>query len=188
MSENGSNGKKLSSTQIILIIGIVVILVAVLGVGGLIAKQLGSQPDPSVPPESTANTPSFGTGTVVMDERNVNDMVRELEEKVREGMYDVKMNMDWTFPNGEAASENAYVANSEANTHPVYFDITLDDGTLIYTSPMIPVGSAVDSIKLDTPLEAGDYSSVCTYHLLKSEEDPSELSTVSVAVRITVKA
>lgn len=187
MSEQGSNGKKLSSTQVILIVGIVLILAAVLGVGALVVGRLGQQSSGSEASGSAA-TPSFGSGAVVMDDKNVNNMVEEMKRKAEEGRYEVKMSVNWTFPDGESVSEDAYVANTDVNTHPVYFDVTLEDGTVVYTSPLIPVGSAVDGIKLDQPLDAGTYSTVCTYHLLQSEEDTTEISTVSVVVRITVKA
>lgn len=187
MSEQGNNGKKISSTQTILIVGIVVIFAAILGIGALIINKLGAQPGFQVSEAISGVTPSFGTGTVVMDESNVNDMIDEMKRKEAEGRYDVKMTVDWTFPDGKSVGD-AYVANAEANTHPVYFDVTLDNGTKIYTSPMLPVGSAVESITLDTPLDAGYYTGVCTYHLLKSEEELTEISNVSIAVRITVKA
>lgn len=186
MSEKGSNGKKLSSTQVILIVGIVLILAAVLGVGALVVSRLGQQSSGSEA-SGSAVTPSFGSGAVVMDDKNVNNMVEEMKRKA-EDRYEVKMSVNWAFPDGESVSEDAYVANTDVNTHPVYFDITLEDGTVVYTSPLIPVGSAVDGIKLDQPLDAGTYSTVCTYHLLQSEEDTTEISTVSVVVRITVKA
>lgn len=171
---------KLSSTQKILIVGIVVIVLAIVAVGAYAVSRMNAKE------KEDSNGPAFGSGTVVLDERNANDVINRIKEE--EGRYSVKMVMDWDFPDGKSPSGNAYVANSEDNTHPVYFDVALEDGTVIYTSPMLPVGSAVEGFQLDTPLDAGKYTAVCTYHLLQSEEELTEISTVSVAVRITVKA
>ena len=97
------------------------------------------------------------------------------------------MNMDWEFPDGNSASTNAYVENSVYNQNTVYFTIELNSnpGVEIFKSPYIPVGSHMENIKLTNPLEAGKHDAVLTYHLV--DEDMEELSSVSVALTLTVE-
>lgn len=103
------------------------------------------------------------------------------------GSYETTMNSSWTFPDGESASPNAYVENSVNNRSTVYFTIVLeeDQSKTIYTSPDIPVGSHLENIKLDTPLEAGVYDTILTYHLV--DDDHKETSMVSLKLTITVQ-
>ena len=96
------------------------------------------------------------------------------------------MTEKWTFENGSAVSADAYVENRVYNQNTVYFTITRsDDGSVIYKSPYLPVGSSLENIKLDTSLNAGVYDTVLTYHLV--DEGNQELSTVSVSLVITIK-
>lgn len=179
MSKTASKEKKkLSKTQVVLLAGFGVLLTAVIVIGVLLL--LKSQEVPAT---------SFGAGNVVLDEDNGEDLIAELTRKAAEGQFEVKMNAEWSFPNGASPSTDAYVANSRANRLPVYFEVTLgdnDDSEVIYTSPEIPVGSAVKDITLTKDLPAGDYETVCTYHLLN--EDKTVRSSVSVVVRLHIEA
>lgn len=129
---------------------------------------------------------------VLVKEENVNELVSELidnedeVDKVAPGFYEVVMNSDWEFENGSVASKNAYVENSVANENAVYFDIIRSDtNETVYESPILTVGMSINEIKLDTELSAGNYKCVCVYNLLDEEYEP--VSTVSVALRITIK-
>lgn len=99
--------------------------------------------------------------------------------------YEVTMNSTWNFPDGSQASDNAYVENSASNKNDVYFDLELGDtGEVIFKSPVIPVGSHLDRIKLDKELEDGTYDCVMTYHLLSGNQDT--VGTVKMAVTIVI--
>ena len=183
MSENKTGGKKLSTTQIILIVGIVAILAAVLAVGGLVVSRLGQQDQP----DAQRSGPAAATaGALVLDSDRVDDIIAQMEQRAKEGMFDVTMKTVWTFPTGRAKASDAYVANSDTNWKPVYVDVALEDGTVVYTSPEIPVGYGIEEIKLDVPLEKGNYPCVCTYHLLN--EDKTEATSVSVELQINILA
>lgn len=124
---------------------------------------------------------------VVVNEENVDEVLESLAEEgyVPPGYYEAVMNSTWDFASGEVPSENAYVENAETNTNPVYFDVVRQDtGETIYESPILPVGSHLKDIRLDTVLEAGSYDCVLTYHLLDEEEQ--EVSTLKVSVQIVV--
>lgn len=122
---------------------------------------------------------------VVVNEENVDEILSELDGRPGDSVYQVTMNSTWYFDDGTASSDNAYVENAKANKNPVYFDLTRSDtNEKIYESPIIPVGSHLDAITLDSKLEAGTYDCVMTYYLVNDEEDI--LSTVKVNVEIVI--
>lgn len=144
----------------------IVVIVALLGtvIYLLVNRHEPEQEQPGNQPVSR---------NVVVNEDNVEEVLARLQEqgeRTAPGYYEVMMNTTWNFPNGEAPSSNAYVKNVEANTNSVYFDVTLaDTEETILASPILPVGSHLDNITLDTALPAGTYDCLCTYHLLDDE-------------------
>ena len=119
---------------------------------------------------------------------NVDEVMEEFEgRKVEQGYYTVTMDTTWHFETGDAVSENALVKNVETNTNDVYFDIFLagDEENPIYESPVIPIGSTLEDIALDKPLDAGTHDCVVVYHLIDGEQNT--VSTVRVALTIVVE-
>jgi flagellar basal body-associated protein FliL len=142
--------------------------------------------------EAASNVPTISEPAekrnVVVNNENIEEVIAQMaeEDKTPPGNYEVVMSMTWNFANGSAVSKNAYVKNVEANTNDVYFDITLaDTGETIYKSPVIPRGSYLENIALETPLDKGSYNSVMTYSLI--DEEQNVLSTVSVGFTIIVE-
>lgn len=130
-------------------------------------------------------------GTVVTP-NNVQQVLEEMEqeaskEPVPAGYYTVMMNYEWHFATGDAVSTNAYVENMRLNTHAVYLDVFLaeDEENAIYKSPVIPLGSSLRDIVLDTPLEAGTYPCVAVFHLV--DDDQETLDTLRVTVTVIVE-
>lgn len=125
---------------------------------------------------------------VVVIPDNVEQIVSQLEQQEYTpiGSYEVTMNNDWVFPDGNSPSTNAYVENSVNNQNTIFFTISLsgeeDD---IYKSPYMQVGSHLENIKFDKKLDAGSYDAVLTYHLV--DDAQKELSHVSVSITITVQ-
>lgn len=97
------------------------------------------------------------------------------------------MNYEWHFATGDTVSEDAYVENLATNTNAVYFDLFLleDEENAIYQSPVIPLGSSLENVLLDTLLEAGTYDCVAVYHLI--DEDQNTLSTLRVTVTVIIE-
>lgn len=126
--------------------------------------------------------------SVVVTPDNVEEMIQQMEEEefVAPGYYTVTMNFDWHFATGDAVSSNAYVENMRENTNAVYLDLFLaeDEENAIYKSPVIPVGSSLNDIMLDTPLSAGTYDCVAVYHLV--DDDQNTVSTLRVTVTVTI--
>lgn len=177
--EAAKSKKKISSTQAILIVGIVLILVAIVGVGiFIVSQQKGQEAGPAIAQP--------GSGNVVIDTDNMDDVISDLKQKAAEGMFEVKMNSNWTFPDGTSPSTDAYVANSTANRRPFYFEVALrDTEEVIYTSPILQLGDAVRDIVLTKDLEPGKYECVCTYNTLN--DDNTIENSVSVVVRLDVQ-
>ena len=73
-----------------------------------------------------------------------------------------------------------------ANKHDVYFDIIrTDTNERIYASPVLPIGSHLEAITLDSDLDAGTYDCIVEYHLV--DEEQNTLGTVSFALTIIVQ-
>lgn len=125
----------------------------------------------------------------VVTKDNVDKVVDDMlnDEYVQPGYYSTSMSTIWHFATGDAISEDAYVANVEENTNDVYFDVFLADNEeeAILESPILPRGSELDNIALDTPLSAGTYDCVMVYHLV--DEEQNTVSTLRVGFTIVVE-
>lgn len=166
--------KQKSKKGAVIIIALFVLVVAVLI--GIIVYLLTRPTD----------EPKEDNRATVVTEENVDEVVEKMNEPVEDGYYSCQMNVDWNFTDSSRPSYNAYVANSTINTRTVYFDVNLEeDNTLVFSSPYIPVGEKLDSIKLTEALSAGDYPAVVTYHLV--DDDHKEVSNVSVTVTLHIE-
>lgn len=168
------NKKGLNTTQIILIIGFLVLIVAIVIAATFIYKSMQK------PVETTNN------GNLVVDENNLSDIEEQLKSSVQDSMFELNMNTIWTFPDAKSASSDAVVANSPANHYDISFEILLGEKEeVIFTSTAIPVGHQIKEIILDKELAPGTYDAVCNYHLWK--KDGSENSTFGVNVKLIIK-
>ena len=176
MSEQAGNQQVMkkggASTKIIIGVAGVIIVVLI----GVIVYLLK-------PVEEEKKTPQIVTPDNV--EEVIQGMQKE-EEKVPVGAYEVTQNTEWIFKDGTSVSSNAFVENSTANTHMVYFVVTLrDTGEEVYVSPYIAIGASLDEITLDKDLDKGTYNAVITYHLV--DDEFNDLSQVSMTMRIVVE-
>ena len=155
----------------ILLIIIISILLIVIGILGVAVYMLLHKPEEPKPKRQISE------GLIV--DGNIN-------EKAANARFTTDMNMIWTFPSGSAVSNNAEIGNSASNEYACYFEVYLDDEeqTLLYSSPILPVGKKLDELKLNQALPNGAYDAVCTYHILDDEDPDIELGTVSFAVSL----
>ncbi len=124
--ETEAKKKGLSTQQTVLILGAGIIVA-----GAIVAYLL-------LRPEQTLPEGEVPAGAVVITEENVEQINRDLREKVAEGMFETHMNMEWSFPNGTAASDNALMGNSVNNNFPFYFDVTLKEtDEVVFTSGLL---------------------------------------------------
>lgn len=132
--------------------------------------------------------PAQDTGhNMVVTPDNVDEVLADMaaSEKVEQGTYEVTMNTTWEFETGDSASSNAYVENATTNNNDVYFSVVRsDNGETIFESPTIPVGSHIESITLDSDLDAGNYPCLLTYHLL--DDNGNETSKLDINLSIVV--
>ena len=167
MPEAGKKNKKIIVIGIVIIIALLAVIVILL--------LRGKEEEPG--------------RTVVVTRDNVDEVVDNMLEKwyVEPGYYSASMSNVWHFATGDAASEDAYVENVEENTHDVYFDVFLadDEEKAILESPVLPRGSELKEITLDTPLDAGTYDCIMVYHLI--DEDQNTVSTLRVGLTIIVE-
>lgn len=123
-------------------------------------------------------------------ERNVSEglVVGEKDDKAANATFTTDMNMIWTFPSGSAVSTNAQIGNSVSNSYECYFEVYLDneEQTLLYSSPVLPVGKKLEKLELNQVLPDGAHDAVCTYHILDDEDPDKELGAVSFAVSLMV--
>lgn len=120
-----------------------------------------------------------------VSEDSADGIMEEMADKVADGMFECEMTMSWTFQDGNSTASNAYVANSANNLHTLYFDV-YDNATeeLLYSSPMMPVGTELREIKLEKELPAGDYSALVMYTLV--DENYEEVSRVGFNITISI--
>ena len=108
------------------------------------------------------------------DERDISEglVVGEVDEKAANATFTTDMNMIWNFPSGSAVSTNAQIGNSTSNLYECYFELFLDDEeqTLLYSSPVLPVGKRLDKLELNEVLNVGEAFEKLQYALSFSRE------------------
>ena len=174
MDSQVSNKK--SKNLMLLIIGAVVLVAITVVVVLMLTKDKGETDQKKI------NEAILSRGFV--EEDNAEQIVSAMEDKVAEGMFTCKMSTEWTFPDGTSEAKNAYIANSEKNRYTFYFDIYLED-EIIYSSPLVPVGSAIEGITLDKDLDAGEYALKVQYTMV--DDAYEEVSSVGFMVSAKVK-
>ncbi|MCM1261873.1 MAG: hypothetical protein NC313_04055 [Butyrivibrio sp.] len=181
MSKQKENTEKKNKNVIIIIAALVVLIAAlIVCIVILLTKQ---KEEPVQNSGNTSNSGILDRGFV--DNDNVEDIMDEMTEKVSEGMFECKMTTAWTFDDGKSTAPNAYIANVESNLYTLYFDVYEETtNELLYSSPMLPVGTEIQNFKLDKELPAGEYDAVVMYTMV--DENLEEVSSVGFKVTISV--
>lgn len=164
ISKKNKKKKAINAVVVILLLAVIIIL------GIIIYKLLHKEPEDRKASEG-----------LVVDQTADEDY---------DPTFTTDMNMVWAFPSGKRTSTTAQIGNSVDNVCPVYFEVFLDDDeqTLLYSSPVLPVGKRLKKLKLDKALPDGEHSALCTFHLLKDEETEEEISKVSFKVTLVFMA
>lgn len=180
-NQKKSVGKKSRNAVIIIVVAFLILLTALITCIVLLLTRQKEEPtqEPQSAPRSTVLDRGF------VDEDNAGDIMDEMTDKVSKGMFECKMTTAWTFDDGKSASPNAYVANVENNLYTLYFDVYEEStNELLYSSPMLPVGTELKNFKLDKELAAGEYDAVVMYTMV--DENLEEVSSVGFKVTISV--
>lgn len=181
-NEAKTEEKKKNKTVIIVAVILAVVVIALIGIIiYLLNRGDGNSGD------DDAQRKVAGSVRTVIDEDSANNVMDQMREEVAEGMFECQMSMTWTFADGKAESKDAYVANSINNTHPICFDVYMKDTEeLLYSSPVLPVGTDLTNFKLDQELSAGSYQATVMYRLLEDVDSQEEISNAGFVVTIDV--
>ena len=179
MKEEQGNtvGKKANNKKMIILICVFVVIVA--GLVAVIVSLLLRKPEQKT--ETNEIPPT------IVDEDNAEEVLQDIEDNTAKTQFRCRMTTDWNFADGKSESKDAYIANADTNHYPMYFEVRLvDSNEVIYTSPTIPVGSELNGLKLEQELSKGDHDAEVIYHLIDTENNNEEVSTVSFTVVIHV--
>lgn len=183
--QNQSKVKEGGSSRLIIIIGAVII---VLLIALILILLLRKTPESEQAVSNNDSRQVAGTSRLVLDQESASNIMDEMRQEVEEGMFECNMSMTWTFADGTSESNDAIVVNSENNSYPIYFDVTLNDtNELIYSSPVVPVGSQITNIKLDKALDPGEYKATVMYSLLEDAESQVVKSQAGFVIKIIVE-
>ncbi|MCH5249278.1 MAG: hypothetical protein J1E98_05080 [Lachnospiraceae bacterium] len=181
-------GRRLAVIGIIAAVIIIILLVVCIV---LLITRPGSSSESSDASQSgyQAGSQSGDASSVLdrgfVDNTNTNDIVTDMAEQVKEGMFHCSMTFDWTFENSNSVSPNAYVANAEDNRYTLYFDVyEKETNELLFSSPLLPVGSEFKEVKLEKALAPGDYKAIVMYTLVN--EDYEEVSSAGFTITISI--
>ena len=183
-TKNTQDKAKGANKGLLIVCIVAVVIIAVL-IGVIVVMMNSSQSNENTVTEETEKR------SVLLTEDNIDEMADQiLNQPEQEGVpmnYQVTMNSTWEFEDGQSPSSNAYVANSENNETPVYFDVIRNDTQeVIYQSPVIPLGMDLEDIVLDVDLDAGDYECTMVYHLI--DEEQNTLTTVNMWLMVKVES
>ena len=179
-----SEPKNSSQKKLIIIIAFAVLIAALV----VCIVLLFLKPTGDVQPTAASDSRNSAAAALergFVSEDSAQDIMSEMTEKVAEGMFECKMTTAWTFNDAESVSHNAYVANVENNRYTLYFDV-IEESTneTLYSSPMLPVGTDIENIKLEKRLPAGDYNAVVMYTMV--DENYEEVSSVGFKITISI--
>lgn len=111
------------------------------------------------------------------------EIMDSLNKKVEDGMINASMNPYPEFATG-ASEGNLMIVNEDFNNYPQVVEI-ISKGEVIYRSGLIPVGSRVETGKLLSDLDKGEYDCVAEFHNV-DEKTGKSLGKAGVAIVVKV--
>ena len=121
---------------------------------------------------------------VVDDGKTLDDMIKEQEQKVKEGMLSVGLTPTPTYPNGNSEGK-VMIKNPSKNTKNFKVKFTLSsDNSVVYESGLIPPGSMIETAKLDKALAKGEYPATACFEAYNSKNEKD--GEVSFEINIKV--
>ena len=181
MKENISEKKNRKRT-VIAVLGVLVIIAVIL----LLLRSCETGGKATADPEDSGIVYDPGATQGGWNEADLDQIVDGLNKKVEEGMINISMNTSPSFEDS-AAEGNLMIVNEVVNRYPQVVEITRNDtGDQIYKSGAIPVGSKIESARLNVDLDAGTYE--CTALFYNVDPDTgSYLGCAGAISTITVR-
>jgi hypothetical protein len=181
-----SQGQGNKGTKILIVV-FAVVVVLLIGAVVVLANNVKK-----VKEEAAKTAEEEQKRQTVVTEENAEGFVEELfdnddsSQRAAPSSFDTVMTTVWHFTDGQSESSDAYVENAIENATPIYFDVRLTDTQeTIYESPVLPLGTHVNKIKLMRDLDPGIYDCELTYHLIDDEQNT--LGTIDVVVTVIVE-
>lgn len=189
MEKNNANARKQTARKctvckiIILVLTVIIILLLLLrGCGGK-RNDTPVVPTPTPPGPGIFYDPNAIRGGWA--EADTGGIIAALNEKVEAGMIRISMNTTPYFYDG-ASEGNLMIVNEEVNNYPQVVEITRSDtGELIYRSGAIPVGSKVETAKLNIPLSAGTYKCTALFYSV-DPDNGAYLGCAGAVITVTI--
>ena len=160
--------KSTNSRNTVLGICIAVLLLIAIILG--LCRGCGAEPiaDPAVTTTVTTKAPGLVYDDSAVEggwtEADTEKIIASLNEKVEEGMINISMNTSPCFADGTSTG-NLMIVNEDVNRYPQVVEITRNDtGDLIYKSGAIPVGSKIETAKLNVDLDKGTYECTAMFY------------------------
>jgi|GEM_PF-6399825 len=180
MSNSNAPKKKGLSTRAVVLIVVLAVLIS----GTVLAVAMIMRPSATI--IEIQPTPMSQGGVQIITGENVVEIEQSVRESVARGMFRTYMNTTWSFPDGRSASTNAVMGNSSSNNYPFWFEVMLS-GTneVVLTSGLLPVGTQMAEIKLDTPLAKGEYPAVVQIHMIDEDNETVE-SNMGFAITLII--
>lgn len=169
--------------KIITLILIIIILL-------LLLRSCGSSPNPIVGSEDNrpSNSIEYDEGATEggLEHASKEKIQAALNEKVAQSEINISMNPTPIFKNGTSEG-NLLIVNSEVNNYPQRVTIIrTDTNEQIYQTKAIPVGSKIETDKLDIDLNAGTYDCVAYFENLDPETGDA-LGRAGANITITIQ-
>lgn len=166
-NQNDQKGKKKNNLlwKIITLILIIIIILLLL----LRGCSSGSVPIVGDGTPSTGIEYDEGATEGDLEHASKEEIQEALNEKVAQSEINISMNPTPIFANGTSEG-NLLIVNSEVNNYPQRVTIIrTDTNEQIYQTKAIPVGSKIETDKLDVNLDPGTYDCVAYFENLDAE-------------------
>ncbi len=191
MNENDVNKNSPDSGSKGVIVGVLVLVFLLVVIVAVAVFCL----DQGAPEETPDPGPSSGGGIQWdadaeeggLTVKSQEEIQKELNEKVAQGMINISMNTSPVFKDGTSEG-NLLIVNSAKNNYPqVVYIVRKDTKEEIYRSGGIPVGSKVEKAKLAVDLDAGTYECVAYFNNVDMETGDF-LGTAGAEIVVTVES
>ena len=183
MKEIKNSRKKQQTYKIgLVLIGVMLAVVVVLLLLRGCVKKNAELPEDQASPGIVYDSEAVVGG---WDQADLDAIVKGLNEKVEEGMINISMNTSPIFDDGSSPG-NLMIVNEGVNRYPQIVEIIRNDTEeTIYRSGAIPVGSKIESAKLNTVLAAGVYDCTALFYNIDPKTG-DQLGCAAAIIQITV--
>lgn len=161
---------------------LIIVIILLLCIGGVGAFAYTMLKDKDEEPNTNAQEERLSDGKgIVVTEDNLG-AAKDIVNKAENGQIVVKLTGNWLFTDG-CTKSNAYIGNSNYNSFPMKFVITMaDTNEILMTSPEVPVGSCIKDFPLSVKLDPGTYNVIISHQKIIDGQPYSQVDTAATIV------